>query len=298
MIKANHLLEAFASTLAKIKNSRTRVISLLVLTLFLSGFQGSQAVAADEIDIASVSACSVSLQNVWEPYGLPHPCFTEGTALKILVPSLKNPAFSIKVILNGETFTATSGTFFSLPKYNTGINEIVFLAIKNDSSDIAELSSNKFIIYQPVTNFRLRTATVSKKAYAITATEGVMDSEIISLLGIRDTEYIQKGLKGTDGSTLRGILVADLSTDQFNIASQSPLVAKIFQEGVVKASATQSSATWGLDRSDQVSRPLDGNYRYDYTGAGVDVYIIDSGIRTDHVEFSVFVNDRYQHRPY
>ena len=286
MIKASPLSESIASRLARIKNSRARIISLVVLTLFLSGFQGSQAIAADEIDIASVNACSVTLQKVWEPYGLPHPCFADGSALKILVPALKNPTSSIQVILNGETFTAASGSFFSLPRYNMGINEIVFLAAIEGTLEVTDLSSTKFIIYQPLNSFRLRTATITKKAYAITAAEGVTDSEIISLLGIRDSEYIQKGLKSTDGSTLSRILVADLSTEQYNFASQSPLITTIFQEGVVKTSATQSSATWGLDRSDQVSRPLDGNYRYDYTGAGVDVYIVDSGIRTDHVEFS------------
>lgn len=49
---------------------------------------------------------------------------------------------------------------------------------------------------------------------------------------------------------------------------------------------TQSNATWGLDRIDQVTRPLDGLYHYNYTGAGVNAFIIDSGIRADHIEFT------------
>ncbi len=49
--------------------------------------------------------------------------------------------------------------------------------------------------------------------------------------------------------------------------------------------ADQSGATWGLDRIDQRSLPLNGIYHYDYTGAGVNAYIIDTGIRITHQQF-------------
>ena len=40
----------------------------------------------------------------------------------------------------------------------------------------------------------------------------------------------------------------------------------------------QDRAPWHLDRNDQRTFPLDSAYRYSYTGRGVQVYVIDSGI--------------------
>ena len=42
---------------------------------------------------------------------------------------------------------------------------------------------------------------------------------------------------------------------------------------------------WGLDRIDQRDLPMNGTYTYTNTGAGVNVYNIDSGIRPTHQEF-------------
>ena len=47
----------------------------------------------------------------------------------------------------------------------------------------------------------------------------------------------------------------------------------------------QNRAPWNLDRIDQASLPLDKAYSFTANGAGVHVYIIDSGIWTTHAEF-------------
>jgi len=64
-----------------------------------------------------------------------------------------------------------------------------------------------------------------------------------------------------------------------------PRVDFVEEDGHVELSATQTGATWGLDRIDQRDRPLNGTYVYDPLAANVRAYIIDSGIRTGHTQF-------------
>src|SRR4029079_14862608 len=75
---------------------------------------------------------------------------------------------------------------------------------------------------------------------------------------------------------------AQLSYDQVAKLRSDARVATVEQDRVVTADATQTGATWGMDRSDQRNLPLSGTYTYTSTGAGVSAYVIDTGIYTAH----------------
>lgn len=53
-----------------------------------------------------------------------------------------------------------------------------------------------------------------------------------------------------------------------------------------QSTSPQGQVTWGLDRVDQRDRPLDTQYFFNYNATGVTAFVIDTGIRADHVEFA------------
>lgn len=56
-------------------------------------------------------------------------------------------------------------------------------------------------------------------------------------------------------------------------------------ESLTSPPLAQNSATWGLDRIDQVDRPLSSQYLYQYQGAGVYAFVLDTGILATHQDF-------------
>jgi subtilisin family serine protease len=68
--------------------------------------------------------------------------------------------------------------------------------------------------------------------------------------------------------------------------SQDPRVRFVEEDSVMEAIATQTNPpSWGLDRIGQRGLPLNSAYSYTTTGAGVNAYVIDTGIRTSHTNF-------------
>lgn len=81
-------------------------------------------------------------------------------------------------------------------------------------------------------------------------------------------------------------VAATLSSDDLRRLQHDPDVVAIEADRAVHLTDVQASPPWGLDRVDQESLPLDHTYSYGTSGRGVTAYIVDTGIRTTHSEFT------------
>lgn len=86
-------------------------------------------------------------------------------------------------------------------------------------------------------------------------------------------------------TVINGVAMQGLTEERALEIAKDPRVLRVSEDGIMQASATQSGATWGIDRIDQRNLPLSGTYTYNFDGTGVHAYIIDTGIRVAHSNF-------------
>jgi subtilisin family serine protease len=112
--------------------------------------------------------------------------------------------------------------------------------------------------------------------FIVTLREGASPSAVAAEHGVSPDYVYSTALNGFAGSmseAARSGLLRDAR------------VTRVEPDGIARTSATQSNATWGIDRIDQRALPLSGTFTYTNTGAGVTAYIIDTGIDYGHNEF-------------
>jgi subtilisin family serine protease len=114
-----------------------------------------------------------------------------------------------------------------------------------------------------------------------------------STLSAQSVDSTVKTLSSTFGgkvsheyhSALRGFSVKDMTEGQAKRLAADPAVAYVQRDAIYKATDTQPSPIWNLDRIDQHSLPLNHSYTYPSTASNVHAYVIDTGIRITHTEF-------------
>jgi subtilisin family serine protease len=93
-------------------------------------------------------------------------------------------------------------------------------------------------------------------------------------------------LKHVYKKALKGFVVSDLSDDALDALRDDPSVDFVEADQIMTAVGFQSDPpSWGLDRIDQTSLPLDKSFTYQNSGAGVTAYIIDTGINSSSSDF-------------
>jgi MYXO-CTERM domain-containing protein len=138
----------------------------------------------------------------------------------------------------------------------------------------------------------LRNATAIPGEYIVvfkqTPSAKISTSQAVAIEAQIDSLATKHNAKVTSRYTAALVgFAAKMSEADALALAEDPSVSFVEENGKMYASAIQQTgATWGLDRVDQASLPLDQKFVQLGQGEGATIYIIDTGIRGTHTEFT------------
>ncbi len=112
--------------------------------------------------------------------------------------------------------------------------------------------------------------------YIVVLREGVDPENLVRVKGVKAKHLYRSAVNG---------FAVSLNAEQLEAVRTDPNVEYVEEDQQIDMDATQSGATWGIDRIDQRNRPLSGTYTYTTTASGVYAYVIDTGIYSSHSQF-------------
>jgi serine protease len=264
------------------------LVTSFALMFFINFFAGpSQSSAIEVKQIENESACLNELIDVWKGFGTPYPCFPQGTTISFPIPdkaSLK-PSTILMLELNGTLIsTPQNSNRIDLNRYNTGLNKAQFVALNSLQEKFQIGEPYWFISYAAKT--AAGTSATIKKSYVLSPKASIPIQNLTTAsMNLKEAEIAELDDQGVSRVFKSRVYTADLTNEQASTLTKTGTI-DLFSNVIVYPNVDQANPpSWGLDRIDQASLPLNRNYKYVYQGTGVVAYIIDSGINNSHQEF-------------
>ncbi|KAI9142012.1 peptidase S8/S53 domain-containing protein [Paraphysoderma sedebokerense] len=170
------------------------------------------------------------------------------------------------------------------------------VAATDDQVPINQTIPTEFPTY-PLTYYNAPSNSIIPDKYIITFSEKCphkaaldrMDVLLTSLGGdiLHTYDAVMHGYRITFPPKPKPSSTQSNNTDTWmNMLKKVPCIDSISEEQLFTTTQIQEKPSWGLDRLDQRSAQLDNLYKFDVTGRGVEIWVLDSGIQTNHPEFT------------
>ncbi|HEY0015975.1 MAG TPA: S8 family peptidase [Longimicrobium sp.] len=122
--------------------------------------------------------------------------------------------------------------------------------------------------------------------YIVVLNEGADPRSVAAIAGVSPRFVYTSAVNG---------FAAALNPGQLTALRHNPNVAYVEQDQRAETYATQTGATWGIDRIDQRNLPLSNSYTYTATASTVYAYILDTGIQANHPQFGTRAASAYDY---
>jgi subtilisin family serine protease len=114
--------------------------------------------------------------------------------------------------------------------------------------------------------------------YVVVLKEGADPRSVAAIAGVHPRHVYSAALNGFS---------ADLTQGQYTALQRNPNVAYVEADAQVQLFGTQTTLySWGIDRVDQRQLPLSTTFSWVADGLGANVYVLDTGIRLSHLDFT------------